>query len=260
MSKTFSLAPICFTGGKKSTVDVVCYYADFGLPYREHVIRHARSIKRVMPEARSILLTPNAVDLSPYFNHVIVTETPAKWETLMADRTLAHIRWAIGTERRTIFCDCDLEILKPPQFDGFDVGVLWRGRDRTDMPICASMVLMEPNLMEFNRLWAEIVVNIAEPVKQWWCDQISLSLITGVTHKKGDLLLIEDARVKLLDYALCADREEKVTEETWALHRKGSEKGKWFVDLMRGKIGHGAGMSLQGSASSTVTSAVPSLA
>ncbi len=233
MSKTFAISPICLEGGKKSTVDVVCYYADFGLPYREHVIRHARSVKRVMPEARSILLTPNAVDLSPYFNHVIVTEKEANWETLMADRCLAHIRWAAGTDRRTIFSDCDLELLKPPVFDGgFDVGLLWRGRDRTDMPICASMILMEPNLTEFCRLWAEIVVNIPDPIKQWWCDQISLSLITGVTHQKGDLLSIEDARVKLLDYALCADKAEKVTEDSWALHQKGSKKGKWFMDLM----------------------------
>lgn len=249
--KTFTLSPIVFDGGKKSTVDVVCYYADFGLPYREHVINHARSVKKVMPDARSILLTPNAVDLSPYFNHVIVTETPAKWETLMADRSLAHIRWALGTNRRTVFCDCDLELLKPPEFDGsFDVGVLWRGRDRSDMPICASMILMEPGLREFNTLWAEIVVNIPTPVKQWWCDQISLALMTGVTHKRGDLLCIEDARVKLLDYALCADKEEKVTEDTWALHRKGSKKGKWFLDLM-GRIEQSDGTLSPDSALST---------
>lgn len=258
MSKTFTLAPICFDGGKKSTVDVVCYYADFGLPYREHVIRHARSIKKVMPEARSILLTPNAVDLSPYFNHVIVTEQEAKWETLMADRTMAHIRWAIGTDRKTIFSDCDLEMLRAPEFDGsFDVGLLWRGRDRADMPVCASMILMEPNLLEFNRLWAEIVYNISAPVKQWWADQISLSLITGVTRQKGDTFLVEDARVKLLDYNLCADKPRKVTEETWALHRKGAEKGKWFLDLMSGKTGGPRdGMSSPASASSTDTPGV----
>lgn len=255
MSKTFTLAPICFDGGKKSTVDVVCYYADFGLPYREHVIRHARSIKKVMPEARSILLTPNAVDLSPYFNHVIVTEAQANWDTLMADRTIAHIRWAVGTDRRTIFTDCDLELLKPPEFDGsFDVGLLWRGRDRTDMPVCASMILMEPNLQEFNRLWAEIAINIPAPIKQWWADQISLSLITGVTHRKGSTLLIEDARVKLLDYSLCADKQDKVTEETWAIHRKGAEKGKWFLDLMQGQFTPDGGTS---SPASALSMAIP---
>ena len=120
------------------------------------------------------------------------------------------------------------------------------------MPVCASMILMEPGLVEFNTLWAEIAVNIPAPVKQWWCDQISLSLMMGVTHKRGDLVCIEDARVKLLDYALCADKEEKVNEETWALHRKGTKKGKWFMDLM-GRIEQGDGMSSQGSASCTAT-------
>lgn len=250
MTTTFAIAPICLEGGKKSTVDVVCYYADFGLPYREHVIKHARSVKKVMPDARSVLMTPNAVDLSPYFNHVIVTEKPAKWETLMADRTLAHIRWAAGTDRRTIFCDCDLELLKRPEFDGsFDVGLLWRGRDRSDMPVCASMILMEPNLTEFYRLWAEIVVNLPLPVKQWWCDQISLSLMTGVTHQKGDLLTIEDARVKLLDYDLCADKARKVNEDSWALHQKGVQKGKWFMDLMENTV-RGDGTLSPASASS----------
>lgn len=242
MSVTVGITPIRLAGGKKSTVDVVCYYADFGRPYREHVIKHARSVKRVMPEARSILITPNATDLSPYFNHVLVTEQPAKRETLMADRTISHIRWAAGTDRRTIFCDCDLELLNPPEFDGsFDVGLLWRGRSRADMPVCASMILMEPGLAEFCQLWAEVVINLPAPVKAWWCDQISLSLMTGIQHKRGDLLLVEDARVKLLDYELVADREKKITETSWAIHRKGVQKGKWFMEMMEPQA-HAAGM------------------
>lgn len=243
MSQKTFLSPVCLEGGKKGNLDVVCYYADFGLPYRDLIIKYARSVKRVLPHARNILMTPNAIDLSPYFNHVVMTENKPDWSTLMADRCLAHIRWAAGTNRRTIFCDCDLEILKPPQFDGsFDVGLLWRGRDRPDMPICASMILMEPNIMGFTQLWAEVVVNLPTPIKQWWCDQIALSLMTGVTHKKGDTLNIEGARVKLLDYALCADKEERVSDETWAIHRKGTKKGTWFLDLVDERK-QGGGMS-----------------
>lgn len=246
MNKTKILSPIFLQGGKQDDVDVVCYYSDMGLPYREHVIKFARSVKNVMPNSRRILMTPNAVDLSSYFNHVVMMEEPAAWDTLMADRTIAHIRWAAGTNRRTVFCDCDLEMLKPPVFDGsFDVGLLWRGRDRPDMPICASMILMEPGLAGFNQLWAEIIVNIPDPVKRWWCDQISLSLMTGVTHSKGDILEVEGARVKLLDYALCADKPEKVTKDTWALHSKGAKKGKWSLDVVN-QNKRGGGTLLRG--------------
>lgn len=210
-------------------LDIVCFYADLGRPYLSLMETMTQSAKRVMPYARTVLLTSTpspeletlfdkTVDLS---QHMKTTE-----KTVCYDRAVSTVSWQALTEGRTIYTDPDIEFRREVEFDGsFDVGLLWRPR-KPDQPINTGIVLAEPGFSGFWTHYGAIAANLPLPLRSWWCDQLAYNVMLGTMHKANDTIQAHDARVKLfLMSDHCTPREKATTDNPWAWHDKG--KRKW---------------------------------
>lgn len=244
-SKTFAISALR-PSRTDPGVDLVCYYADFDLPYRENIERLVGSARRVMPEMNLVLLSPNApLWAEALFDEHHVTLPMPSIETLMLERLRAHVAWLIGTTRRTVIVDVDIMFRQPVVFDGsFDIGLTWRD-NRPDQPMNAGLILAEPGQRVIWGHYAQVACNLPPMLHSWWVDQMAFCLLTGVCRRAGDLLEIDGARVRLMDSRHVSDVPERIAEDAWTVHYKGPRKGKFFKELYRKSA---AGMLLRDSA------------
>jgi hypothetical protein len=214
--------------------DIVLYYADFGRPYLPLIERMTRSARKVMPNARVVLLTPTpSKALGKLFDVTCPIDVETTLDNLCRERARAMVSWMLATGENTIFVDPDIEFREAPQFGRFDVGLMWR-KKKPDQPVNTGLILARPGFEQFWRRYGHIAVNLPPDIHHWWCDQLAFALLTGVCHQPGETLLIEEARVKLLDMATLCPRSDQATPESWALHFKGGLKGEDFVEGVNG--------------------------
>lgn len=213
------------------SLDIVVFYANLGRPYLPLIELCTQSAKRVMPYARTVLLTPTpSKELERLFDKQIdlsanLTTTE---KTVCYDRAACTVSWQGHTENRTIYADPDIEFNREVHFDGsFDVGLLWRPR-KPDQPVNTGIVLAEPGSTKFWVQYGAIAANLPKPLRSWWCDQLAYNVMLGTLHKAGDIIQAYDARVKLfLMSDHCTPREKATTDNPWAWHDKG--KRKWGI-------------------------------
>jgi len=236
-------------------LDVVCYYADFGRPYLPLIERMCASVREVMPDARLVLLTPTPKDeLSAPFDTTAPLDIETTHANLCRERARAVCSWAMSAERPAVFVDPDVEFVKAPDLGRYDVGLLWR-TNKPDQPVNTGLIVAQPGQRDFWWRYGSVAVNLPKVVHYWWCDQLAFALLTGVCHQAGETLLIEGARVRLLDAASTCAPPDEATPEAWAHHYKGKLKGPGWENVF---IKSGDGKSSPGSASSTDSAAARS--
>lgn len=207
-------------------IDLVCYYADMGRPYLPLIAKMTKTAKQHIPNVRLVLMTPTpSRELCGHFDLLIpLTECQATHETLVLERARATTSWMIQADNPTILCDPDIVFRGSPTFDGtFDVGFMWRG-GKQDQPINAGLVLAMPGFGTFWKHYGNVVANLTKELHRWWGDQLAYNLLTGICHRPGDKLLIDDARVKLFDARIACTKPEDALPEAWAHHYKGPLK------------------------------------
>lgn len=210
-------------------LDLVCFYADLGRPYLDLMAKMTASAKRVMPYARTVLLTPTpSAELEALFDKMVDMSASMKTteKTVCYDRAVSTVSWQAHTQNRTIYADPDIEFHREVVFDGsFDVGLLWRPR-KPDQPINTGIVLAEPGSQQFWINYGAVAANLPLPLRSWWCDQLAYNVLLGTLHSAGNIIQAHDARVKLfLMSDHCTPREKATTDNPWAWHDKG--KRKW---------------------------------
>ncbi len=211
----------------KQPEDIVLYYADLGRHYMPCIQRLNWSVRRTMPDARLVLITPTPhKKFEPFFDKVVdvskaMTTTD---ETVCYDRVRSMVSWQMMTTRTTLHVDPDLEFRRPVEFsDDWDIGLLWRKR-KPDQPINTGMILAQPGHHEFWVQYGAIAANLPLKLRGWWCDQLAFSVMLGTLHKAGDTVQAHDARVKLIDWLGACAPEEKANPDVWAIHFKGDRK------------------------------------
>lgn len=226
--------------------DIVCYYAELGRPYTRLLERMTASARRVMPDARLVLITPTGCDAERCFDVVARIEVKTTFDNLCLERARATVSWMLQTGNRTILADPDIEFRNPVEMDGtFDVGLVWRS-GKPDQPINTGLVFAEPGRPQFWKRYGSVAVNLPPTLYGWWCDQLAYVVMTGVAHRAGDRMLIDDARVNLIDSRIACAKPADATEETWAVHYKGALKGEGWESIFPKRSG--AGKSLPVSA------------
>src|SRR5689334_1734740 len=100
-------------GAPRCMTDIVCYYADLGRNYGPLIERMAASARRVMPDARLVLLTPTETALGKHFDQVCKLPCQTTFENLCMERARAMVSWMVATNDRAIFCDPDVEFRRP---------------------------------------------------------------------------------------------------------------------------------------------------
>ncbi len=208
--------------------DIVCYYADLGRPYEPLIERMTGSARRVMPDARLVLLTPNAgEEIRRHFDTVCQLPPGADETNLCLERVRAVVSWQMVTQRISIHCDPDLEWKRRPGLiDGAlynAVGLLWRAH-KPDQPVNTGMIIATPGAREFWQRYGSIAVNLPPEIHSWWCDQLAFALITGVDLTLPATLKRYDADVCLINGKKFCPAADEATEEAWALHYKGALK------------------------------------
>lgn len=213
-------------------IDVVCYYADFGRPYRPLMERMAGSARQHVPGGRTVILTstpkPWMADVfdavAEYKSQSYQSVTP---QNLCQQRAEATMSWAVYAERDTLFVDPDVEFRAAPRWPDADVGLLWR-RDRPTMPVNTGVIMARAGRPDFWQAYGRAVVNLPARIHGWWCDQIGFSLLTGTLHDPGEILAIKDATVALLDAPANCSTPKDAAPDAWAVHYKGKLKGAGF--------------------------------
>lgn len=211
----------------RSPLNIVCFYADLGNPYFPLLEEMTLSAKRVMPESRTVLLTPTPVpeicdlfDTTVDFSRGMTTTR----DTICYDRVRATLAWQNIATEPTVYTDPDISFRRPVEFsEDFDVGLLWRTR-KPDQPVNTGLVLAKPGFPAFWKRYGAIAVNLPAVLRSWWCDQLAYSVLTGADHEAGDTFQVFDARVRLFDWLKACAPPEKNIENPWAVHMKGDRK------------------------------------
>lgn len=207
-------------------IDLVCYHADLGRPYLPLIEKMTASARAVMPDIRLVLMTPTPKrELARCFDLIVPLEDyPATHENLVLERSRASVSWMLQAPNPVIFSDPDIIFQKAIPFDGsFDVGFMWRG-GKVDQPINTGIVLATPGHDKFWKHYGNVVANLTKDLHRWWGDQLAFNLMTGICHRPGDRLLIDDARVALFDARITCTKPEDALPEAWAHHYKGPLK------------------------------------
>lgn len=220
---------------------VVCYYMDMGRPYLPLIENMTASVKAVMPDTRTVLLTPTPnCNASQFFDHTqFIGDRPTDETNICRERGVAMASWMLAKHGcDTIFVDPDIVFRNKPEFDStFDIGLMWR-TDKPDQPINTGLILAKPDRDKFWRHYGNVIVNLPKPFHYWWCDQLAFALLTGVCHYPGDTLLVDDARVRLFKQSeVCPVSGEAwdTTSSAWAVHYKGRRKGPEWDQIYRGE-------------------------
>lgn len=242
-------------------LDIVCYYADLGRPYRPLIEQMCASARRVMPDNRLVMLTPTpAAFMADCFDDVFPLPKPATAENLCLERARSSTSWGQVTSFPFLLVDPDIVFLAPPRIDPeADIQLLWR-RGRPDQPVNSGVVFSRPGQKDFWQDYGHIAVNLPWRLHGWFCDQLAFSLMTGVYNKAGDLLKIGPTRIKLVDALDHCERPGKATEKAWAHHYKGWTKGDEWKQYYKLGPKSGDGKPSAASVSSTAGDAAPSLA
>lgn len=214
---------------------IVCYYADIGNPYLPLMERMTASAKAVMPDAVTLLLTPTpTTECAKFFDEMIPIDKPFKREELCKNRAKSTTSWMMQNPvPPTIFADPDIVFKRPIEFtNGYDVGLMWRD-DRPDQPVNTGIVVAQNYRPRFWKHYIEIAMNLPEPLHHWYADQLSYSLLTGVCRKPGDLFMVDDARVQLLDMATHCPTPDLDVPSAWAVHHKGRRKGAGWEKVFK---------------------------
>lgn len=230
--------------------DILCFYADFGRPYEPLLERMVASARKVMPQARVICATSTPEGkIGRGWDGVLELPSKVTKETLCYERARLTVSWMLQTDRPVVLTDPDIEFIKPiPVMEFQDIGLLWR-RSKADQPVNEGIVIAHPNHPRFWHHYGRIVANLPKILRWWWCDQLAFSLLTGACHDAGDVLLLDDAKVNLIDGERYCPNSDKPHPEAWALHYKGQRKGAgWDQIFLTPKSG--AGRSSRDSASS----------
>lgn len=219
-------------------LDVVCYYVDLGRPYGPLIERMTASARRVMPDARLVLLTPNAgEEISRHFD--LTCKLPAKADetNLCLERVRAIVSWQMVAQRPAIHCDPDLEWQNRPIIpnDGA-MHLLWR-LHKPDQPVNTGMIAAGTGATAFWQHYGSVVVNLPPEIHSWWCDQMGFALLTGVCHRPGEWLDVDDAKVWLIDAKKFCPAADKASGEAWALHYKGALKeGDYWKRVFKPRV------------------------
>lgn len=221
------------------TTDIVCYYAENGLPYLPLMRRMYESAHDIMPDVSVKIVTPTPDEkFLEIFDEMVVVKASNDRkisQRLCLEKVRSMATYMIKFQRRTIFIDPDVVFHQEPVFDGsFDIGLLWRDQ-KPDQPINTGMILAEPGFRDFWWHYGNIAVNLPEQVHWWWCDQLAFTLMTSVFHKAGEMLTIDNARVKLLDARLACAPPDEALPGCWAIHYKGALKGEGWEKVFPGR-------------------------
>ena len=221
-----------------SQVDVVCFYVNLGREgYAPLMTDMAASAKKAMPGCRVVLLSPNPTDdVCKPFDVLFKIGCSTEPQYLCLERGRAHIAWMQKTDRPCVLADPDLIFTGQPPFDHgeWDIALSWRGKP--DQPVNSGSVLAFPGYQKFWWHYGAVMVNLPPTLRAWWCDQLAFSIMTGACHNAGEILQLDDARVKLLDsYSNCAT-EGAEQPGAWAIHRKGRRKGDGWEEVFKEDI------------------------
>ena len=210
---------------------------DLKRPYLPLMQRMCASAKSVMPDCRTILLTQTpSRELTDTFDLTFELPPEGTAATLCRERAIVTASWAYKMDRPCVFADPDIEFRRPVPLDGdYDVGLLWR--DRSDQPVNSGVVIAKPGCPNFWKHYGKIAINLPEQIWWWWCDQLAYSLLTGVNHKAGEVMQIDDARVALLDANMNCPTPDEAGSDAWAVHYKGQLKGEgWDKVFVNKKV------------------------
>ena len=217
-------------------IDVVCYYADLGRPYQPLMQRMCQSAKRHM-DCRTVILTPTPLDWMRDVFDTVAPHHSASYKHVTRDnlcqqRAEAMMSWGAYCNRPTFFVDPDLEFRSVVTLPECDMALLWRD-DKLAMPVNTGFIATSPfdGQKDFWLVYGNTVVNLPTRIHGWWCDQLGFSLMLGNQHKAGDRMKVLGAEIALLNAADHCDVPDKVTEQAWAVHYKGSRKGEGWGDI-----------------------------
>ncbi len=242
-------------------LDIVCYYADIGRPYRPLIERMCASARANVPNSRLVILTPTPADyMEECFDDVFPLPTAATEQNICFERARSSMSWGKVTSFPFLLVDPDIVFLAPPRIeDDADIQLLWR-RGKPDQPVNSGVVYSKPGQVAFWDDYGLIAGNLPWRLHGWFCDQLAFSLMTGVYNKAGDILTIGPTRIKLVDALDHCERPGRATEKAWAHHLKGSMKGEEFRQFYKRDPKSGAGKLSAVSVSSTTGGEVPSSA
>lgn len=223
--------------GAVSALDIVCYYAECGRPYAALLERMTASAKRVMPECRTVLLTPTPnCDGPQYFDLVVDMPMVKKADEngvapLSLERCRANVSWLTSTDRPTICCDPDVEFINRPVIrEEVDIGLVWR--DRPDQHVTAALFYSKPGQRYFWQRYGQIVFAMPKEIRSWWADQMAFQLMVGAYNRPNSSLYCDGSLVWFYEPRHSCALPDEADHGVWAIHYKGSRKGagwdKWF--------------------------------
>ena len=217
-------------------IDVVCYYADLGRPYRALMEQMCASAKQHI-DCRTVIMTPTPTDwmagvfdtVAPHHSQSYPQVTP---ENLCQQRAEAMMSWGAFCNRPTFFVDPDLVFRSAVVLPECDIALLWR-HDKLAMPVNTGFIAASPfdGQRDFWSVYGNTVVNLPTRLHGWWCDQLGFSCMLGNQHNAGEHVKVLGADVALLDARDHCDVPEHATEKAWAIHYKGNRKGKGWGDI-----------------------------
>lgn len=210
-------------------MDIVCFYAEIGMGdgYRVLMERMTASAREVMPDARLLLIAPDGVstDIRKLFDKTARYPDATARDDLIYHKGRAMLTLGLATDNVTAFVDPDIVFQKPIiEPDAFDLGLLWRNA-RADQPVNAGLIITRPHQHKFWLKFGQVLEALPAKNRRWYCEQIALSLVTGVCHKAGETFDILGSRVRLLDTVEHCSLPEFADETTRAIHFKDARKG-----------------------------------
>jgi hypothetical protein len=222
-------------------IDVVCYYADLGRPYRSLMERMCASAKQHI-RCRTVILTPTPMEWMRQVFDTVAPHQSASYKEVTKDnlcqqRAEAMMSWGAYCNRPTFFVDPDLEFRAMPALPEADLCLLWRN-DKLAMPVNTGFIATSPfdGQKDFWLVYGNTVVNLPTRIHGWWCDQLGFSCLLGNQHKPGDRLKVLGAEIALLDAREHCDVPENASEKAWAVHYKGNRKGAEWGAIYAGSV------------------------
>lgn len=242
-------------------LDIVCFYADLGRPYRPLIEQMSRSAGEKIPGCRRVMLTPTPQDwMNIFFDDVFPLPVAVTLDNLCFERARASMSWGTVTSFPFLLVDPDIMFLAPPRIeDNADIQLLWR-RSKPDQPVNSGVVYSRPGQVGFWTDYGHIAANLPWRLHGWFCDQLAFSLMTGVYNRAGDVIQLGPTRIKLVDALDHCERPGRATEKAWAHHFKGWTKGEEWKQYYKRGPKSGDGKPLAASASSIAGDGVPNSA
>jgi hypothetical protein len=220
-------------------MNIVCFYTEIGRPYLPFIQRMTESAKRVMPESKTILLTPTpSKELNACFDEVLQLKIDSSWKTICFDKSRAILTWQLQSKEPTVYLDPDIEFRFPLEFPEEDVGLLWC-KTKLAYPINSGMIFARPGSHDFWQKYANIVASLPSALHSWWADQLAFAVMLGSLHQDNEVISAHGASIKLLPVESWCAAPERANLECPALHYKGIRKGENFAPWFAKRLGEG---------------------